>query len=212
MTDTPAKLTLALPLGGSGILKIGSVSKPFHFDPPYAVSFYENIGRLVLLWGRFEQALEQHLSVVINIATQFGTEERMQVSFLRKMDLLRRLYRRCQPLSEHAEGMAALTKEAEQVSEDRNLIIHSNWGGFVDDDPPRLKLHNITHKGGVITNRTLEPTLKDIADLVAAIDHLLSGLLPFMFQAAPYQPGFAQLGEAPPQDQSEGDAKPPKPK
>jgi hypothetical protein len=211
MADTPKKLTLSVPVA-EGTLKITSVSKPFHFDPPYAVSFYEAIGRLVLLWGRFEQALEQHLNMVINIASQFGAEERMQVSFLRKMDLLRRLYRRCPPLAEHAEGMAGLTYDAEKASEDRNLIIHSNWGGFVDGDPPRIQLHNITYKKGMMSIRTLKPALNDITEVVHVIDQLQTGLLPFMFQAMPHQPGYAKSGTAPLQVQSADDLTPPKPK
>jgi hypothetical protein len=53
MTETPDP---------KAALTITVRSATFHFDPPYATSFYEAMGRIVFLWGRFEQCIEHPIS------------------------------------------------------------------------------------------------------------------------------------------------------
>jgi hypothetical protein len=45
----------------------------------------------------------------------------------------------------------ALADEIEKLGDHRHMIIHSNWLGFDDGPPPKLRVRHLGHKKGNIT-------------------------------------------------------------
>jgi len=86
-------LTMPDPDNPSEVLKLPIHSAPFGKDPPYAWSFYEALGRMLILWGRFEHFFDLYLRALIQVALERGIEEEMQISFKRRATLFKRLVR-----------------------------------------------------------------------------------------------------------------------
>jgi hypothetical protein len=115
-------------------------SLPFDKDPPHAPQFYEALGRLVVLWGRFEHHLETSLRTLIAVAKTHGIEQEMYASFGRNAKAFRELYRDVPPLAHQYKDADALMTRAEDTGEERNRLIHSSMNGWGDTDPPFIKL------------------------------------------------------------------------
>jgi hypothetical protein len=152
-------------------------SHPFQDDPPYALDFYDALGRLVVLWGRFEHHLESNLRVLIAVAKTFGIEQEMYVSFSRKTKTFRGLYRDCAPLSPEYKAADALMTRAEDISEQRNRLIHSIVNGWGDGDPPYIKLRCYYHEKKQLRGLDIEATISDIKDVYNAADKLNTNMM-----------------------------------
>jgi len=173
-------------------------SDPFGADPPYAPAFYEAMGRIVVLWGRFEVFLDAHQLMVINIARRFGLERGVLVALRRKTRQICEIYKACPVLESDTQTISQLMSEIDGVAEDRNLMIHSLVDGFIDSDPPRLNLRIIEHKKGNVTFKRLAPSLRELGALAGHIDRLHNRLLPLFLRALPLQEGYETVGTGPP--------------
>jgi hypothetical protein len=158
--DTPSTISIAVR------------SAPFARDPPYAIDFYEAIGRIVVLWGRLEMHLDAVLQMTLNIARLHGIDEPMAVALKRKTELFRRVCSQCSVLSDRSEVVTKLMNDINETGDDRNKLIHSNVNDFDDGPPPRLILKNISYRHGNIVIRTITPSMDELGALAANIDAL----------------------------------------
>jgi hypothetical protein len=159
---------------GTATFKVESV--PFLGDPPHAKDFYEAMGRLIVVWGRFEHQLETCLRVLIDVAKGYGIEQEMYVSFDRKAKIFQDLYRDVPPLSDQHGAAKSLMSDADSVGKQRNHFIHSNVNGWGDADPPFIKLRNYQYRKKVLYGLDIEAELSDINDLAAKADALNTDL------------------------------------
>src|SRR5665213_1767471 len=74
-------------------------TEPFENLPPYADDFFNAIGRAVLMWGKLEQSLDNLLLTAINAAARYGPRREMQIALGRKLELLKDIFKTCEPLS-----------------------------------------------------------------------------------------------------------------
>jgi hypothetical protein len=169
--------------------RISVTSAPFGDDPPYAVDFYTTIGKIVLLWGRLERQLDALLSMAINIAARSGIQEQMPHQLRRRLTLLERLYCDCGELSHYKDAASNLLRDIRETSEERHMVIHSNWGGFEHGPPPRLVLTHQKYKGDKVLIYRPKPTLVELNQLAANIDGLNTQLLGLTFDAMHRQDG-----------------------
>lgn len=148
------------------------IDSPFEDDPPYASEFQQAIGRLVISWGRFERDIDLWLISTIALARRFNYNEVPFTSFKRKTDQLRRLYSLCPPVVNMAGQVVRLTKEAEDCSYDRSMIIHSKVHGYIDGRPPKLKLSNWKFKSGKRLVGDTEISVYDITKISNEINRI----------------------------------------
>lgn len=109
---------------------------PWEGDPPYAATFYEAIGRVVVLWGKFEFLLDSHLQTVINISIdKFGIDFTYKSQLAERTRLLRKIYSNVSCFSEKSASMHAFCDLVDRISEERNWLVHSTISGFSEDPP-----------------------------------------------------------------------------
>lgn len=144
-------------------------------DPPEALpdhsacrQLYEAIGRFVLLWGRFEQHLDNLERMALNIAARSASEQDMMVSLGRKLELLLGLYETCPDLSPNLIPMQQLAKATTDLGEFRHKLVHANFARFKNGPAPKLFLRVVTHKRGKIKIDRFEPALADL-ELMATL-------------------------------------------
>jgi hypothetical protein len=156
---------------------IQAQTEPFKDDPPYADDFYNAVGRMALMWGKLEQSLDNLVVTAIYIAKRTAPERKFFVALGRKLNLFRELYSECadlQPLEKTAHDLA---DEIGKLGDHRHMIIHSNWLGFEDGPPPKLRMRHLAHKKGNITISRVTPTIADLARLAGAFHGARSRVL-----------------------------------
>ena len=131
-------------------------------------NFYIAVGRLVLMWGKLEQSLDNLVITAINIAKRTAPERQFFVPLGRKLTLFRELYSESVDLRPLERDAHALADEIEALGNHRHMIVHSNWLGFDDGPPPKLKMRHLKHKKGNITISRVTPTITDLARLAGA--------------------------------------------
>jgi hypothetical protein len=148
-------------------------------EPPYAPAFYEAIGRVVTYWGRLEQQLDMILRICINVAAQEGIQETMSsIALERKLDSLKRLFRDCKSLNPMRDQARHVFSQIKVGSNDRHLIIHSNWDGFVNGPPPKIKFINVKHGPDDLKIKRFESDLPTLQMLYRSIDEVSMMLIP----------------------------------
>jgi hypothetical protein len=144
---------------------IQEMTMPFVDDPPYAVDFYNAMGRMVLVWGRLEHSLDDLVTFAFATATARDGSYEMRTALGRRLDLLRSIYYNCEVLRPLHERVVALTAIVKDNAHDRNLVLHSSWLGFQDGNPPTLKMHNIKHHQGSVTISDFGPSIVNLQQM-----------------------------------------------
>ena len=162
-------------------------STPFAGDTPFAPAFYEAIGRVVVLWGRFETNFDGDLLMYTNIARRYGIERQMQFSLARKTKLLRQLFRDVPVFQPYLSDIRRLACDIDDASKDRNLLLHSHVGAFRAGDAPVLELENHRHEADQFIISKASVTLADLESLASIIDNLNTRLIPFSWNLNRYQ-------------------------
>ncbi len=151
----------------------------FTKDPQYAPLFYDALGRVVVVWGRYEHLLTAHLRVALNVAGFFGIKGEIRNSLKAKVDLIQDLYTKLAILAEQAPELIRITDEAKNLGEDRNLLIHSQVDGFQDGDPPRIKMVHHGHSKGQMKITELAPDIATIGSVAGHAHRLLNEQMPY---------------------------------
>ena len=141
---------------------IREMTTPFVDDPPYAVDFYNAIGRIVFVWGRLEHSLDDLVTFAFVTTNARGGSHKMQTALGSRLDLLKSLYHSCEVLRPLHQRVVDLTAGVKENAGHRNLVLHSSWKGFADGNPPILKMHNVRHYQGGVT----------VSDFMASISNL----------------------------------------
>ena len=175
----------------TGLAAFKMESEPFQGDPPYAPDFHNAIGRMVIMWGRFLHHLEISARHLVALATTYGIQGTASPQFSQNAKTLPRLYRECPGLTEAANDAEALMRDAEAVSIQRNIIIHSNINGWGDVDPPYIKLRKYEYEKKRWSGLDVEMTLADLNKVGDDADSLNLRLLVLsqILQRLPPGPG-----------------------
>jgi hypothetical protein len=193
MVDTPDSLRVTLNIAGKDFQLNSS---PFINEPKYATDFYQAIGKLVFVSGRLEYMFDYNLRWAYIIATRFGMKERIETAFGKKITLIRKIFRECEPLQHYSETLEPVLVEMKAVSLERNLIIHSHHEGFEDGDPPRLKFENRRVAGDMIAIRKMDVSVDELNALVERTNRLLPVQTALIFKVISIQSSLAKADKA----------------
>lgn len=112
------------------LVKVFQAGNPFADDPPDADAYYAAIGRIVVLWGRFEQMLEQTISMMGHVPDAVTPQKRPPVAFVRKLDRLKELCRDTPSLNYIHDDARVFASAAAILAPRRHGLTHANWQGF----------------------------------------------------------------------------------
>jgi hypothetical protein len=145
---------------------IRETTMPFVNDPPYAIDFYNAMGRMVLVWGRLEHSLDDLVTFAFVTSIARGGSHKMETALGRRLELLKSIYYNCELLKPLHEQVVILTARVQENANHRNLILHSSWKGFQDGDPPTLKMHNVKHRQGSVTASDFEAPIFKLEQMI----------------------------------------------
>ncbi|MCH9049563.1 MAG: hypothetical protein IIA72_00515 [Proteobacteria bacterium] len=159
----------------NNLVKVFQAGNPFANDPPDANVYYAAIGRIVVLWGRFEQMLEQTISMMGQVPNAVTPQKPPPVAFMRKLDRLKELCRDTPSVNHIHDDARAFASAAAILAPRRHGLTHANWQGFNRNvSEPTVTFTNIqwnANAGGYnrhpIPLSELETLLADIAQLNA---------------------------------------------
>ncbi len=127
------------------LVKVFEAGDPFRNDPPDAESYYAAIGRIVAIWGRFEQMLEQSISMMSVLSDAPKPNEPPQVSYKRKLGQMKVLCRDTPSLNHIHDAVRTFASTAKILGNKRHELTHANWQGFSKKAPePTVIFSNIS--------------------------------------------------------------------
>ncbi len=174
------------------LVKVFQAGNPFADDPSDADAYYAAIGRIVVIWGRFEQMLEQTISMMGHVPDAVTPQKPMPVAFGRKLDRLKELCRDTPSLNYIHDDARVFASTAAILAPRRHGLTHANWQGFSRNASElTVTFTNIQwneNAGGYdkqpVPLSMLVTLLDDIAELNATLfDKMFSGVSRVLLQA-----------------------------
>ena len=152
---------------------VHTLGSPFADDPPDAEKYYAAIGRVMVLWGRFEQNLEDVISALGFIPRAPRLSNGRPRNFKKKVERLKELCRETPALKHLYVAACAFSSKALLAGQKRHALVHSNWQGFVPNAvEPAMKFANIIWDGDTARPMKRDVPLKELDALLAAIQEL----------------------------------------
>ena len=158
------------------LVKVFQAGNPFYDDPPDADAYYAAIGRIVVLWGRFEQMLEQTISMMGQMPDAAIPQKSPPGPFTDKLRRLKELCRDTPSLKYIHDDAREFASAAAILAPRRHGLTHANWQGFNPNaTEPTVTFTNIQWNENTgdyydkqpIPLSDLETLLDDIAQLSA---------------------------------------------
>ncbi|MCH8212570.1 MAG: hypothetical protein IIC54_00705 [Proteobacteria bacterium] len=154
---------------------VHTTGSPFADEPPDSDAYYAAIGRLMVLWGRFEQNLE---NVVQDMSSTPGAPKPPSGrprSYKKKVEHLK-LYCRDTPcLTPLLEYAREFSSRALLIGPKRHEIVHANWQGFIANAPElTVKFANIRWEGERSKRTKRDIPISELSTLTSQI-HTLNG-------------------------------------
>ncbi len=112
------------------LVKVFQAGNPFADDPSDADAYYAAIGRIVVIWGRFEQMLEQTISMMGRVPDAVIPQEPPPFALTRKLGRLKELCRDTPSLNCIHDDARAFASTAAILAPRRHRLTHANWQGF----------------------------------------------------------------------------------
>lgn len=171
-------------------ITIGIKSTPFAGDGEGATEFYEALGRVVCLWGRFEYVLTTDLLVISNLPGAEALRRPLPISWKRKVSLWSDAFKTLPALEGWKEAGLQFIADANDVAQDRHVLQHSHWWGFQSRDPLLSEFSMIRQRKDKIVFLSYKVTLDLLHETINKIDSLNCRLLPLSFKLGSLQPPF----------------------
>ena len=163
------------------LVKVFQRGNPFDDDPPDADAYYAAIGRIVVLWGRFEQLLEQTISMM-GRAPDAVSPKAPPVAFTAKLVRLKELCRDTPSLNHIHEDARVFASAAAILAPKRNGLTHANWQGFnTNVTEPTVTFTNIQWNENAGEYEKQPVPLSDLEKLLADIAQLNTDLFDKVF-------------------------------
>ena len=163
----------------TGTIKIGLMSEPFMDDPDGAEAYYTALGRVLVLWGRFESHFGHLLLALSNLkpCAPFRPEA-IPISMTDRMRLMRRLLENVPELEPFRKPILGLLPQARDSAEDRHIVVHGHWNGFVKGETLTSRFTRSRHKGGKLFTETYDVSLGMLEIMSNTFDSLNTALIP----------------------------------
>lgn len=166
-----------------GRITVTVKSVPFADDPDGAEAFYAATGRLLMMWGRFENHLDHVLLQIANLpeaqALAGLNPREMPVAMGRKATMWKLAFRTVPALASWRDEALQFMADAMDDARSRAVVVHSNWQGFTSTEPLTVKMVQWKHEGPKIIVSTYFMEIGQIAKIASQVDQLNSRLLVF---------------------------------
>jgi uncharacterized protein involved in high-affinity Fe2+ transport len=189
------------------IARIQRETMPFVADPPYSAKFYDAAGRMMLMWGRLEQSLDDLLVAALYFSKKVE-EYDIYTSLNRKLTTLKHIYINTNELKPLHGRAVAIAADVKMNADKRNPIMHASWTGFKDGDPPRITMTLLKIDKGSVTLTDFEPSLTDFTHMTANFHLCRAKILSLLFATSEIMKK-AQAQGGGPTDRSPPSAQPP---
>lgn len=170
MTDVPE----------DGHVTLTVKSAPFMGDPEGAEKFYEAVGRLTFLWGRFEVHFTMLVLDIIQILGHMGEDHEVPISWKRRAELWRRGFNKIPELEVAREWAHEYVERAMAAANRRHALTHGSWNGFTNTSPLTAKLTSIRPARGHLGMFQIpshEVTIDELLELQIVTDRLNTALM-----------------------------------
>lgn len=128
----------------NNLVKVFEAGDPFKDDPPEAEPYWAAVGRVSVMWGRFEQMLEQIISIISLLPDAPQPPQSPRLAWKRKLDQLKDLCRDTPSANHIHDDARSLVSRAKVLGQKRHAITHSNWQRFISNAPePTVEFTNI---------------------------------------------------------------------
>lgn len=170
-------------------VKIVVRSDPFLGDPRQASDFYAELGRAIVLWGRFEMNICTMLWIILGLPGSAGLRPLLAhgfpKSFKKKRELWKRAFETMPILTELKDHALPFISRAAAAAKRRDAIVHSAWTEFVTAEPPACKAHLFNHSIDGVPYSTRTVDINELVSLAGDIDGLNINCLAFLSNLIP---------------------------
>jgi len=164
-------------------------STPFGDEPEGAEAYYTALGRALLLWGRFESQFSYLLDVLCTApAVRHLRPEEMPISMKRRAELFRKLVKNVPALDAFKAPILAVLPDAMDAAQDRHVLIHGHWNGFVRADPMTGSFIMRKHKGDKLISARYTVSVETLNKMAGIFDSLNLRILPLTISAIGLHP------------------------
>lgn len=170
-------------------------------DPTKAAPALEALGRAAASWAR----IEHHIDALIVQINKPQHDERLfephPVSFVKKIDLLKKWFNQYPPLAEYTADMRWFTMRMKELAQDRpdwisrNLLLHAIPASY-DGEKQELLLHHMKWEGDMIRSRHITVKMSQLAtfsDMVQMGNEFLGLITSELFTTE----GYAKISRKP---------------
>jgi hypothetical protein len=166
-------------------LRFAVKSEPFHGEPENADAFYAAAGRFLMLWGRFETALDSTLQCILLMeggeTYLRSSGDRFPREMRRKAAVWRAAFKGMAALAPwRAEALKIMTT-ATALHRNRTILVHAMWAGFEPGEPLAVRLMLRRYDGAQVTLWKHRVELTDLLDSVEKCDRLNTRALPIIW-------------------------------
>lgn len=164
-------------------------SEPFRDDPVAAESYYAALGRILILFGRFENHLAHTLLAINNLPEAAALQKRsIPIPFNQKAKLWREFFCGVPILEKHRENDLSLISDAGDANQDRAVIAHGHFNEFIAEDPLTARFLVHRDKGDRIIFERYDVTIEVLERVIKTIDALNTRLLPITWSVVTIHP------------------------
>jgi hypothetical protein len=165
----------------SGSIQLTIRSAPFLSEPQGAAAYYESMGRVVALWGRFESHFGHDLLTITTLKGGNKLLTPFPRAFQKKIDAWKMCFDRVKvlkPYKKVAREFAALVKP---IARKRNIVAHGSFWTFVSESPLTGEFQMIVWRGNKFGFQKHHCTLEEMQQMAVHIDNLNTQLTRFSF-------------------------------
>jgi hypothetical protein len=154
---------------------------PFADDPPYASEFYAAIGRLMVMWGKLEGAMDMLAYSARTIISKDPYSEGPRAGMNRKIRALRKAFRSHPSHANNQVFIRSVLLGILKASKKRNAIVHGICHGFLSD-PSRIEFHILRFVPGDARRESVARfTLAELDELTQTVRNLDQSLPLLLF-------------------------------
>lgn len=156
-----------------------ATSLPFDNDPQEAEQYYAALGRAVVLWSRFESQFGTLLDCVCSLPEgQHLRPPRIPTGFTDQTKLLKSIINQVPALAALKAPIEEIVPLATDAAEDRHVIVHGHWNGFVKNNPRLGQFLMRRHTKGKQEIFGCNVSLSALKEMANVCDRLNLRLLP----------------------------------
>ena len=157
-----------------GLLRIHPHVTPSPNDPPGADKFYRAFGMAIIAWGRLEGLFVACLMMVIQIANDKRIRTKLPMKWERQAIIWEDAFERIPSLKSLKREAAVFFAEFDDMSKDRNLMVHGVLEAFQPQPPLAIEVLKMKAASGALVEfRRTTIDIDGLTRFTAEANHLI---------------------------------------